>query len=152
MKRAMIVLAAAGAAACGGGPDNRGPSFYADNLREIHYWDVERAAEGHYAYNVMVGSEPKDAVPVLIPRLADRTPTAIDDQIHDIPTVGHVAFHILMKIYGMKPTAFEREGVWVMMNDPSKNPIYMVKFENDATREKLAKRFTEIGRQRGWVP
>jgi hypothetical protein len=151
MKRLTMAMAAVAAAACSGS-DNRGPAFYGDSLREIHHWDVERAAEGHYAYNVMVGSEPKDAVPVLIPRLADKTPSAIDDGLHDPPTVGHIAFHILMKIYGMKPTAFEREGVWVMMNDPSKNPIYMVKFTDDATREKLTKRFTEIGRQRGWMP
>ncbi len=150
MKRiwAAAVVVALG---CSAPPPPTGPTFYADNLRDIHTWDKETAAKGHYAYDAMIMSDPADAVPVLIAKLNDKTPTAINDGLHEPVPVCTVAFHLLMKIFTMKPEAFDREGVWVMASDPSKNPIYMVKFRDDETRERLAKRFHELGVQRGWV-
>jgi len=100
----------------------------------------------------MVQADPTDSVPVLITLLNDLTPTAIHDSLHDPVPVANVAFHILLKTFALKPQAFEREGVWVMESDPSRNPIYQVKFKDDATRGRLAARFRELAKQRGWTP
>lgn len=149
MKRSAILIALF-AAGCASDMRSRGPAFFADNLRDIHVWDPQREASDHPAYQIMVASEPRDAVPVLILKLSDTAATAIEDRLHDPPTVGHVAFHILLRIFSMRPNQFEAEGVWVMTSDPSRNPIYMVKFRDEATRERLSQKFRELATQRGW--
>jgi hypothetical protein len=150
--RRAAILAALFAAGCASDMRSRGPAFFADNLRDIHTWDPQRAAEGQFPYDIMMppNSEPRDSVPVLILKLADTSPTSINDRIREAPTVGHVAFHILLRIFAMKAEQFEPEGVWVMTSEPSKNPIYMVKFRDEGTRERLAHRFRELATQRGW--
>ncbi len=126
-----------------------------DHLRDIHYWDAQTQAKLHYAYEDMFAGfavEPRVAVTLLIGRIGDPTPTAIEDNLHDPVPVGTVAFHILMKIFETGPEAFEAEGVWVMKSDPSKNPIYMVKFHDPDSRLKVAKRMKVMAQERGWIP
>lgn len=156
MRVGAIVVAALLSAGCAQDMRSRGPTFFADNLKDIHAWDPETGAENHPAYDIMFASEQRDAVPVLILKLKDKTPTAIQNSIYDPPTVGHVAFHILLKLFSMKADQFAGEGVWTMTSHPSKNPIYMIKFgrektgEEDRTREMVATRFRELATQKGW--
>lgn len=147
----MVLVCLAVASGCAEPPKPSPASVYVDNLRDIHKWDVSNAAAGQYAYDAMVGSDPKDSVPALIGKLADTTPTGIHDTLHDPVPVCNVAFHILIRIFNLRAEAFEREGVWIMKNDPSKNPIYMVHIDTDETRAKLAARFRSMAMARGWI-
>lgn len=139
------------AAGCTQPDDRSNPAFYADNLRDIYRWDPMTQAAGHFAYDTMVGSDPRKSVPVLIGKLSDTTPTGIHDALHDPVPVGNVAFHILLGIFRLRPEAFEREGVWVMKDDPSKNPIFMVHLDTPEVRARAAERFRKLAIERGWL-
>ncbi len=126
-----------------------------DHLRDIHYWDPQTQAKLHYAYEDMFAGfavDPDVTMRLLIGHIGDPTPTAIDDSLHDPVPVGTVAFHILLKLFEVGPEAFEEEGVWVMKSDPSKNPIYMVKFHDADSRLKVAKKMKLMAQERGWIP
>ena len=148
-----VILAAALALAASACSSSRpsAASFYAEHLRDINRWDPVRGAEGHYAYEAML-IDPSESVPILIAKLADMSPTAIYDGLHDAVPVADVAFHILLRIFSMKPEAFDREGVWIMRSDPSNNPIYQVKFRDEESRARVAGRFRFMAVERGWYP
>ena len=138
-------------AACAEPPQPNTAALYADSLREIHSWHPYEGAKGHYAYDAMLSALPNESAPVLIAKIPDTTSTAIHDALHDPVPVGNVAFHILLKVFGLKAETFEAEGVWVMEKDPSKNPIFSVHLDSDEVRERVARRFRAMAMERGWI-
>ena len=146
-----IFVLAGLASGCADPANSRAPYIYAEDLRHIYTWDPVAGARGHFAFDVMLSADPTVTVPILIGKLSDMTPTAIQDRFHDPVPVGNVAFHILCRIFGMRPEAFDREGVWVMQGEPTRNPIYMVRLDNAQVRAHLAARFRKLAIQREWI-
>ena len=146
---ALVVLALAG---CIEPPKTNRAFVYVTGLQDLTYWDPINGGRGHDAYDAILALESKDSVPVLISTLLDPTPTKIKDRLHPPPTVGDVAFHMLLLIFGMKADDFAPEGVWIFKNDPVNNPIYKVRIERDDVREKLRLRFGRMAKERGWLP
>jgi hypothetical protein len=141
---------AALAAGCLEPPKTNRALVYVQGLQDLTRWDPVNGGKGHDAYEAILGLPPNDCVPVLIATLLDPTPTKINDPLHRPPTVGDVCFHMLLLLFGMKPADFEVEGVWVSKRDPSRNPIYTVRLENDTVREKVRERFAKLAIDRGW--
>ncbi len=125
---------------------------YVDGLQDLSTWDPVNGGRGLDSYDAILQLDPVDSVPVLISRLVDPTPTKIYHRLHEPPTVGDVAFHMLLLIFRMRPDDFAPEGVWVFKGEPTKNPIYSVRIEKLEVREKLHRRFQELATRRGWLP
>lgn len=151
MKRRIVPALALVLAGCIEPPKTSAAQHYADNLRDIYRWDPASGAGGHFAYDVMFSVDPAESVPVLLGKLFDTSPTGIYDQVHDPVPVGNVAFHILLRIFGMRAEDFEREGVWIMKTDPSRNPIYTVKLDSEQVRRRVAERLRRLAWERGWL-
>ena len=145
---AVLLIASAG---CIEPPKTNRALVYVNGLQELTRWDPINGGRGHDAYDAMLGLPPTDSVPVLIATLMDPTPTGIYDRVHDPATVGDVAFHMLLLIFGMRAEDFAAEGVWIFKGDPSKNPIYMVRIEKNEVREKLRARFGQLAKKRGFL-
>lgn len=151
MKRLLVLAAlAALGAGCVEPPKTNRALIYVQGLQDLTRWDRVNGGRGHDSYDAILSLEPTDCVPVLIASLLDPTLTKINDPIHRPPTVGDVSFHMLLLIFGMKPADFAMEGVWVYTKDPSDNPIYEVRLENDTVREKVRARFARMALDRGW--
>ena len=123
---------------------------YVTGLQDLGHWDPVNGGRGNEAYDSMLSLDPTDNVPVLIATLLDPTPTRIYDRLHDPPTVGDVAFHMLLLVFSMRAEDFFKEGVWVSKTDPVRNPIYNVRIEKNEVREKLRVRFAKMANERGW--
>ncbi len=141
---ALSILAALGACA-EPSRQNRAILFVRD-LQDITTW--ERGGRGQDIVEYFLVTDPQETVPALISALTDPTPTRIDDRIHRIPTIGDVAFHLLLSILGMSPADFEREGVWVG-RDPINKPIWNVHLEDEGVRPRVQRRLVEIAKDRG---
>lgn len=146
---ALLLIAAAG---CVEPPKTNRALVYVGGLKDLRRWDPVLGGKGHDDHDAILGLPPEDSVPVLIASLDDPTPTSIHDRIHDPPTVGDVAFHMLVLLFSMKPKDFETEGVWFFAGDPVKNPIYQWRIEKPEVREKLRRRFGKLAIERGWYP
>lgn len=137
-------------AACAEPPKQNRASLFVRDLQDITTWDAQRGGRGQDIVEYFLVTERTETVPALIAALTDPTPTRIDDRIHRIPTVGDVAFHLLMSIFAMAPAEFDPEGVWVG-KDPINNPIWNVHVDDDAVRRRLQGRFLGLARDRGWL-
>jgi hypothetical protein len=144
---ALLVITAVG---CIEPPKTNRALVYVGGLQDITKWDPVNGAKGHDSYDAILSLDPSDNVPVLIATIPDPTPTKIYDRLHDPPTVGDVAFHMLLLIFSLRPEDFEPEGVWVSKRDPIRNPIYNVRMENNEVREKVRQRFAKLAHDRGW--
>ena len=149
MKRALFALLLLGAA-CGEPAKQNRAHLYVSGLQDILSWDAQKGGRGQDVVEVLLNLEPGDSVPSLLAAMMDPTPTRIDDRIHRVPTVGDVAFHLLLLIFSMSPPEFEDEGVWVG-TDPIRNPIYNVHLDSDTVRQRVRFRFLAIAQERGWV-
>jgi len=152
MYRTLTALFLLSFAGCMEPPKTNRALVYVGGLQDLTRWDRVNGGRGHDSYDAILGLPETDSVPVLIATLLDPTKTAIHDRLHDAPTVGDVAFHMLLLIFRMKPDDFAYEGVWVSKVDPSGNPIYTVRIEKDEVREKLRQRFAKLAIDRGWYP
>ncbi|MBI4566371.1 MAG: hypothetical protein HY716_16935 [Planctomycetes bacterium] len=124
--------------------------IYVGGLQDLTHWDRINGGRGLDAYDALLALDPPASVPVLVASLHDPTPTLIDDRIHRPPTVGDVAFHMLLLIFGLKASDFEVEGVWIGSDPVGRNPIYEVHLDNDAVRERVKRRFMRMAIDRGW--
>lgn len=129
---------------------NRAVIFIGD-LQDLVRWDPRKGGVGDDAVDGLLSLEPADSVTSLFGAMLDPTLTRIDDRIHRVPTVGDVAFHLLLMIFQMEPKDFEDEGVWVG-KDPLNNPIWNVHLDDDGVRTKCRAKFYRLALERGWVP
>jgi len=125
---------------------------YVGGLQDMSRWDPVNGGKGHDSYDAILSLDPTDNVPVLIATIPDPTPTKIYDRLHEPPSVGDVAFHMLLLIFRMKPEDFEPQGVWISKRDPIRNPIYTVRLETQEVREKVRQRFFSLAEAKGWLP
>jgi hypothetical protein len=151
MKHALAALLLLPVAGCIEPPKTNRAYMYVADLQDLTFWDPINGGRGFDPYNALLALDPKDSVPALIATLLDPTPTRIYDKLHQPPTVGDVAFHILLLIFGMRAEDFASEGVWIFKNDPVDNPIYKVRIEKVEVREKLRKRFGDMALERRWI-
>ena len=152
MHKTLAVLLLFAVAGCVEPPKSNRALVYVGGLQDISRWDPILGGKGNDSYEAILALEPSDSVPVLIACLLDPTPTKVYDRLHEPPTVGDVAFLMLVLIFSMKPEDFEPEGVWISKRDPVRNPIYTVRIEKDSVREKLRQRFADLAIGRGWYP
>jgi len=146
---AVFIVAVAG---CVEPPKTNRALVYVGGLKDLNRWDPILGGKGHDDHDAILGLPPEDSAPVLIASLLDPTPTNIYDRIHEPPTVGDVAFHMLLLIFSMKAEDFRDEGVWTFKDPTTRNPLYTVRIEKVEVREKLRRRFADLAIQRGWYP
>jgi len=138
-------------AGCSSEPDKKNRAvIFARDLQDITRWDRLNGAPENDGFCALLGLDPKDSAPALMSILMDPTPTHIDDRIHNIPTVGDVAFQMLLIIFKLPAESFADEGVWIG-TDPINNPIYNVHLDTDEVRGRVQRRFAFLAKQRGWM-
>ena len=152
MQKTLLALALIFVAGCAEPPKTNRALVYVGGLKDLTRWDPILGGKGQDDHDAILALPSEDSVPVLIAHLVDPTPTNIYDRLHEPPTVGDVAFHMLLLIFSMKAEEFEPEGVWISKRDPVRNPIYTVRIEKDSVREKLRNRFADLAVRRGWYP
>ena len=152
MYRTLTALFLLTFAGCMEPPKTNRALVYVGGLQDLTRWDPVNGGRGHDSYDAILGLPETDCVPVLISYLPDPTKTAINDRLHDSPSVGDVVFHMLLLIFRMKPEDFADEGVWIFKGDPVKNPIYQVRLDGPGVRDKLRQRFGKLAIERGWYP
>jgi len=148
MKRALPILLLL-TAGCAEPPKQNRAALYYQGLDDLWRWHPSRGGEGDPAYEGLLALEPNESVPILIQGLAETSATKIDDGHHPAPSIGHVCFLMLLKIFGLPPSEFDRDGVWFYPHE--ENPIYGLNIDDPGVRQRVAAKFLKIANDRKWL-
>ena len=141
-----LLIAVAG---CTDPPKQNRAALYYQGLDDLWRWHPSRGGAGDPAYDGLLALDPPESVPILIQGLTETAATKIDDGRHPPPTVGHVCFLMLLKLFALTPKDFDREGVWLYPHED--NPIYALNLDGAGVRQRAGAKFTRLALERKWL-
>jgi hypothetical protein len=137
---AALALLLPAAVGCPEPPKTAQMDDVASHLVNLRHWDPYMQAKGDVIYDSVLAYGP-DMWPILVDRLADETPTAIEDEIsRRVPKMCDVCLLMLLELTQLRWQDFAQDGLFISTALP--NPIFCIKWDREA-KLKVRRHFRE---------